>query len=72
MDSALRSFRTLLIRLLNDQEGQAIVEYILMLSLVATFVAILAKGFKAPLQGLWHLFTQEIAAPCPGCPSPIP
>jgi|GEM_PF-974708 len=58
--------------LLRDQKGQAVVEYILMLSLVVTFVGLLAKGFRAPLRGLWHLFAKEVAAPCPGCPSPIP
>jgi hypothetical protein len=67
MDKSLIKIKSLLL----DQEGQAIIEYVLMLSLAITFIGLLATGFKQPLQSLWHLFAQEITAPCPACPSPI-
>lgn len=57
-------------RKLND-EGQAVVEYILMLVVTVSVVSIIGLGFRKTLFKLWSTFSREIAAACPGCPSDL-
>jgi Flp pilus assembly pilin Flp len=54
-------------KFLDDEGGQAVVEYILMLIMAVSLVALIAKGFRTTLFKLWTLFAQEISAGCPGC-----
>jgi Flp pilus assembly pilin Flp len=52
----------------KGEEGQAVIEYILMLVVTITIVSIIGIGFRKTLFRLWGKLTQEIAAACPGCP----
>jgi Flp pilus assembly pilin Flp len=52
----------------RENQGQAVVEYVLMLFLVVAAVAIIGTGFRKSLYGLWEGLSGEIAAGCPGCP----
>jgi Flp pilus assembly pilin Flp len=54
---------------IGDEEGQAVIEYILMLSVVVGMVSMIGFGFRKTLFKLWGSFTRDIAAGCPGCPA---
>ncbi len=57
-------------RFLQDENGQAIVEYLLMLSVAMTFVGIIVPGMKKLLRPLWTFYIRSITAACPsGCQS---
>ena len=54
--------------LLEEEDGQAIVEYILMLSVMLSIVLIIGVGFRKSLFSVWTKLASEIAAACPnGC-----
>jgi hypothetical protein len=57
-----------LVRLARDDEGQAVVEYLLMIAVTITAVGALSFGFRKTLFKLWGSFAQDITAGCPGCP----
>lgn len=57
-------------RPLQNQHGQAIVEYLLMVSLALTMVGIMSRSFRGTVTALWTTFNKDIAAPCPGCSHP--
>jgi Flp pilus assembly pilin Flp len=63
--SSLARFCELLYR---DENGQAIVEYILSLSIALMVVATIAQVLRSSLFGFWQNLSREIAAACPGCP----
>jgi hypothetical protein len=51
------------------EQGQAVVEYILMLVLAVSIVTILAYGFRKSIMSLWVTLSREVAAACPrDCP----
>jgi hypothetical protein len=53
----------------NNSEGQAVVEYILMLVMVMSVVAVMAIGFRKSILSLWETFSREVSAACPrDCP----
>lgn len=52
------------------EDGQVIVEYILMLAVAATLLGLMARGFRTTIFKVWETWTQEIAAPCPDCRKP--
>lgn len=62
------SLLELLRRLRREEEGQAVVEYILMVSATIVAVGALSFGFRKTLFKIWGLFAQDITAACPGCP----
>ena len=53
----------------SNDSGQAILEYVLMLSMAVGVVIIIAVGFRRSIFHLWGGFTRDIAAACPGCPA---
>ena len=53
--------------MLREDDGQAIVEYVLALSIVMFLVTIMATGLRNSLLKLWVSYSKQIAAPCPGC-----
>jgi Flp pilus assembly pilin Flp len=55
--------------LLREQEGQALLEYMLMLMLALGVVSTLTIGFRRIILRLWGSMTQDITAACPGCPA---
>ncbi len=54
---------------LVNEDGQAIVEYILTVFLAVVFVGILASGFRASILKLWELIAKEVSSACIGCPA---
>jgi len=53
---------------LNREDGQALVEYILALSIVITIVTILATGLRTSMYKVWEFYSRQVSAACPGCP----
>jgi hypothetical protein len=54
----------------EKEKGQALVEFLLMLVLAMTVVAILSTGFRRSLFRIWEVITREVGAPCPDCAPP--
>lgn len=52
----------------RDEGGQALIEYILALSVVIMIVTILANGLRTSMYRVWEFYSRQISAPCPGCP----
>jgi predicted membrane protein len=52
----------------SGESGQAILEYVLMMSMAVGVVIIIGVGFRRSIFHVWKGFTREIAAACPGCP----
>ena len=52
----------------DSQNGQAVVEYILMVLFAISLVAALSTSFRRSLIGIWGFYTRQISAACPGCP----
>jgi Flp pilus assembly pilin Flp len=48
-------------------QGQAIVEFMLLLILAVLMIAGLKTAFETPVKQLWKQLACEIAAPCPTC-----
>jgi Flp pilus assembly pilin Flp len=55
-------------KLLRDESGQAVVEYILTAASILFMVSIIAIGFRRGLVTLWNVISREVTAACPGCP----
>lgn len=55
--------------MLGDEQGQAILEYVLSIVLAIAVVGILAGAFRASVVKLWVMMSREISAACPGCPA---
>ncbi len=53
----------------KSDSGQAVLEYILMLSLAVGVVVIIAVGFRRSIFHVWKGFTRDVAAACPACPA---
>lgn len=62
--------RGLFRELLREEDGQVIVEYILMLSAMLLVATILGTGFRRMLTTVWERIAKDVAAPCPGCKPP--
>jgi hypothetical protein len=50
------------------ESGQAVLEYVLMLSMAVGVVILIGVGFRKSIFKVWQGFTRDIAAACPGCP----
>jgi Flp pilus assembly pilin Flp len=64
----VKFWREAVTKFLRDESGQAIVEYVLALSIALTIVTILATTLRRSLFKLWEGFAREISAACPDCP----
>ena len=53
--------------LARDEGGQAIIEYVMMASIVVGAAAIMAAGFRKSVFSVWRYYTKSTAAACPGC-----
>ncbi len=53
----------------RDENGQAIVEYILTLTIALAVVATIARTLRSSLFGFWQTLSRDISAACPGCPA---
>lgn len=67
----MRKVFVLLGNLAQDEEGQAVIEYVLMVSVTVGATGALAFGLRKTLLALWSSFAKDIQAACPGCPSDI-
>ncbi len=55
----------------RDEQGQAVVEYMLMIGIVLAVISLMAYGLKGSLLNVWQSFSRDISAACPrGCPPP--
>lgn len=54
----------------DAEQGQVLLEYILMIAVALGILAILGAGFTRIRDHLWQQMSCEVAAPCPGCPPP--
>jgi Flp pilus assembly pilin Flp len=53
---------------ISRAQGQAMVEYMIMLFFVISFMAIVNGTLKSAILGIWGFYTSQIASGCPGCP----
>jgi hypothetical protein len=60
------------VSLAQNTEGQAVVEYIIMLVVAIGVVTTISVGFKKSLFSVWQVFASDISAPCPGDCTPNP
>lgn len=63
-----KAFLSPLRALIRDDAGQAVIEYVLMVSVTVTAVGALGYGFRKTLFKIWQAFARDITAACPGCP----
>lgn len=54
-------------KLIHDESGQAVLEYVLAVSLAVSFVIVITTVFRRSLINLWFSMTRDITAGCPGC-----
>jgi Flp pilus assembly pilin Flp len=55
---------------LNNESGQAVVEYILMVLIGLGAVIILSSGLRQIVLNTWQELSCDIVAPCPECQAP--
>ncbi|OFZ20202.1 MAG: hypothetical protein A2X94_09890 [Bdellovibrionales bacterium GWB1_55_8] len=55
-------------QLLRDENGQAVLEYLLMVAVAVTATGIMAMGFRRLLLSIWGEFTQKIVGASPNGP----
>lgn len=55
--------------LASNDEGQAVIEYVLMVSVTVAATGALAFGLRKTLFAIWQTFAKDITAACPGCPA---
>ncbi|MCM2324785.1 MAG: hypothetical protein NDJ90_16115 [Oligoflexia bacterium] len=54
----------------KGESGQAVLEYVLMIALAVSIVALLGIGIRRSVIMVWDRMSRDIAAPCPRCPPP--
>jgi len=52
----------------QEKEGQALVEYILMLVMGISLVIMFNNSFRTTVASIWNFYIRQISAACPGCP----
>jgi hypothetical protein len=52
-----------------NQSGQAIVEYILLLSMIISMTGIMIAGVRSNRDKMWKRILCEVSAACPDCKS---
>ncbi len=57
----------------GSQDGQAVLEYVLMLTMIMSVVTILAVGFRKSIYSVWDMISHDVSAACPkDCPNSLP
>ncbi|MCM2277617.1 MAG: hypothetical protein NDJ89_06030 [Oligoflexia bacterium] len=54
----------------RSESGQAVLEYVLMIALALSIVAIFGIGIRRSVITVWERIARDIAAPCPRCEPP--
>jgi Flp pilus assembly pilin Flp len=52
---------------LRDQSGQAVVEYVVLLTIILGMAATLQYGVQKTRDKLWKFVICKVSAPCPSC-----
>ena len=53
----------------SNQSGQAIIEYVLLLSIILSAAGIMIGGARAGRDKMWKQLVCEVSAACPDCKS---
>lgn len=56
----------------QGREGQAVIEYVLMIFLAVLLVATINGSLNRSVRRLWVTIVRDVAAPCPKCPTVNP
>lgn len=56
---------------LRNKKGQAIIEYLLMIIMLAVTIAVAIRASNATIYNAWTGLTRQIAAPCNSCTTEI-
>ncbi|MBI1861494.1 MAG: hypothetical protein HYR96_11310 [Deltaproteobacteria bacterium] len=56
----------------TSHSGQAIIEYILMVVMLAVTMAVVIRNTNRTIYGLWTGLARQVASPCPDCTTPAP
>jgi hypothetical protein len=51
----------------NKTSGQAVVEYVLMVTVAVSLVSVIGIGFRQNVVKIWIYYIGQISAACPGC-----
>lgn len=51
----------------KNQSGQALVEYVLLLSIIVSMTTIMIAGVRSGRDKMWKQILCEVSAACPGC-----
>ena len=54
-------------RFTQDESGQALIEFFLVLLVMVFIVGTMKNGLRWLTVKLWQFMARKIAAPCPGC-----
>ncbi len=60
--------RTLLSQEIDNESGQALLEYVLSLVIAVALISAFSLALRRPVGRVWQRLAKEIAAPCPDCP----
>ena len=58
------------VSVLSSKAGQAIVEYVLLLSIIISITGLMIAGVRSNRDKMWKRILCEVSAACPDCRSP--
>lgn len=56
----------------RSTRGQAILEYLLMVIMLAVTIAVVIRNTNSTIYQFWTGLARQIASPCPDCVTPAP
>ena len=62
-----KKFSSACARFFNDDSGQALVEYILLLVVTVAILGLMKSSLKNVTVRFWTALAKRVAAPCPDC-----
>jgi Flp pilus assembly pilin Flp len=66
----LRRVGTYMRPYMQNESGQAVIEYVLVLAMVVSAITIMSLGFRKGISKLWVSMIKQVAPACPGCTPP--
>jgi hypothetical protein len=51
----------------SNESGQAVIEYVMLLSIILSMAGLLSYGVTKTRDGLWKMIICQVSAPCPAC-----
>lgn len=61
---------TLELKRYSSRQGQAIIEYVLLLAIILSISGLLYSGVAQTRDKMWKRIICNVSAPCPGCTAP--